>query len=155
MLEDVMFSSEQKIKEKHTGFAQNDGAEGLFRHFVFMSSKTVRNFLVFFIVLLLSGCKTVSPVHVQSQEESDKEVKEALTAVAGAISGRPLDEKELQELEKQIRTDEKAQTAVQAITDSMGGKTPVVKYCPIDGRRYAPHMEYCPIHNVKLEVVEP
>ena len=92
---------------------------------------------------------------VQSQEETEEDVQEALSAVAGALSGKPLDEDDLRNLEKQIRTDEEAQTAIQAITGSVGGKVPVVKYCPITGKRYAAHMEYCPEHNVKLEIVEP
>ena len=92
---------------------------------------------------------------VQNQEETGKDVKEALSAVAGALSGKLLDEDDLRALEKQIRTDEDAQTAIQAITESVGGKVPVVKYCPITGRRYAAHMEYCPEHNVKLEIVGP
>ena len=92
---------------------------------------------------------------VQSREETGKDVTEALSAVAGALSGKVLDKDDLRNLEKQIRTDEDAQTAIQAITESVGGKVPIVKYCPITGRRYAAHMEYCPEHNVKLKIVEP
>ena len=113
----------------------------------------IKGLTVFIIMILLSGCQTTSPV--QSKEETGKDVKEALSAVAGALSGKTLDEDDLRNLEKQIRTDEEAQTAIQAITGSVGGQAPVVKYCPITGKRYAAYMEYCPEHNVKLEVVEP
>ena len=92
---------------------------------------------------------------VQSREETGEDAKQAFSAVAGALSGKFLDEDDLRNLEKQIRTDEDAQTAIQAITESVGGKVPIVKYCPITGRRYAAHMEYCPEHNVKLKIVEP
>ena len=120
---------------------------------VFLSPWLLKSLMVFFIVLFLSGCKTMGPV--QSQEETGEDVTEALSAVAGALSGKSLSEDDIRNLEKQIRTDEQAQSAIQAITESVGGKTPIVKYCPVTGKRYAVHMEYCPEHNVKLEIVEP
>ena len=92
---------------------------------------------------------------VQSQEETGEDVQNALSAVAGALSGKTLDEEDLRSLEKQIRTDEDAQTAIRAISESVGGQAPVVKYCPVTGKRYAAHMEFCPEHNVKLEIVVP
>ncbi len=110
-----------------------------------------RGSVTFFIVLFLAGCQTASPV--QSRQETGKDVQEALSAVAGALSGRPLSEEELHDLEKQIRTDEEAQTAIQVITESVGG-TPAVKYCPVTGRRYAPHLEVCPEHGVELKEVD-
>jgi len=63
-----------------------------------------------------------------------------------------LNEEELRDLKKQIRTDKEAQTAIQAITESVGGNQ-TVKYCPVTGRRYAAHIEICPEHQVKLEIV--
>jgi len=118
-----------------------------------LSPRISRGLAVFFVIVFLSGCKTVPPA--QSQQETGEEAREVLSAVAGALSGKPLDEDDLRNLEKQIRTDEEAQTAIQAITESVGGKVPVVKYCPITGKRYSADMEYCPEHNVKLEIVEP
>ena len=120
---------------------------------IFFGSQIFAGLAVFFVILLLSGCTTTSPV--QSQEETKGDVREAFSAVAGALSGKPLDEDDLKSLEKQIRTDEEAQTAIQAITGSVGGQAPIVKYCPVTGQRYAAHIEYCPEHNVKLEIVEP
>ena len=110
-----------------------------------------RNIAVFIIVSFLSGCQTASPP--QAQEETRKDVQEALSAVAGALSGKSLNEEELRNLEKQIRADKEAQTAIQAITESVGGKTPAVKYCPVTGRRYAPHFKRCPEHDVELKKV--
>lgn len=109
--------------------------------------------LAVLLIVFVAGCATSSAV--KSERESVEETKEALSAVAGALSGKDLDEEDLRDLEQQIRTDEDAQTAIQAITDSVGGKAPVVKYCPVTGRRYAAHLETCPEHNVKLEIVEP
>ncbi len=104
------------------------------------------------VVLLISGCRTVSPA--QSEGETREEAQEALSAIAGALSGKPLSEEDFRNLEKQIREDEEAQTAIQAITGSIGGGAPIVKYCPITGQRYAPHMEICPEHQVPLKIVE-
>ncbi|MCK5013028.1 MAG: hypothetical protein KAS66_04345 [Candidatus Omnitrophica bacterium] len=120
---------------------------------IFLSSRIFRGLAVLFVIFLLSGCKTVSTV--QSREDQREEAKEVLSAIAGALSGKTLDEDDLRGLEKQIRTDEDTRSAIQAITGSVGGKSPIVKYCPITGKRYAGHIEYCPEHNVKLEIVEP
>ncbi|HQP11008.1 MAG TPA: hypothetical protein PKV41_06465 [Candidatus Omnitrophota bacterium] len=125
------------------------------KYYHFNKRSFVPRFMVFFcVVLILSGCRTIAPVG-QGRNETSQEAQEALSAVAGAISGKPLSDEDLRNLEKQIREDEEAQTAVQAITQSVGGKAPVVKYCPIDGKRYAPHMEICPEHQVPLETVSP
>ena len=88
-------------------------------------------------------------------KEKSENIDEILSAVAGALSGKQLSEEELRNLEKQIQTDEEAQSAIQVITDSVGGKAPQVKYCPVTGRRYASHLEICPEHQVQLEVVSP
>jgi hypothetical protein len=106
-----------------------------------------------FIVFFLSGCQTTK--QVQHPKESKEDLEEVISAVAGAISGKPLSDEELKNLKEQIRTDEDAQTAIQGITDSVGGKAPQVKYCPIDGQRYASHLEICPEHHVSLEEVSP
>ena len=101
----------------------------------------------------LSGCQTTK--QVQAPQESREDVEKILSTVAGALSGKTLSEEELHNLEKQIRTDKEAQTAVQQITDSVGGKAPIVKYCPVTGQRYAGHLKICPEHRVPLEVVSP
>lgn len=105
------------------------------------------------LILFLLGCQTT--IQVQHSKENTEDVGEVLSAVAGALSGKILSEEEIRNLEKQIRTDKEAQSAIQVITDSVGGKTPQVKYCPVTGKRYAPHIEICPQHQIKLEVVSP
>jgi hypothetical protein len=109
------------------------------------------NLLIIFCVIVLgAGCRTVTSA-TSAQETS----QEALSAVAGAVSGKPLSSEDLRNLEKQVREDEGARTAVQAISESVGGRAAVVKYCPVDGKRYASHMEICPDHQVPLEVLSP
>jgi len=105
------------------------------------------------LALFLFGCQTTS--QVQNSKKDTEDIGEILAVVAGALSGKPLSEEELNNLEKQIQTDEEAQSAIQAIADSVGGKATNVKYCPVTGRRYAFHFELCPEHQVKLEVVSP
>ncbi len=109
--------------------------------------------LLLSVVFLISGCATASSV--RNENETTEEAQSALSAVAGALSGKTLSEEDLRNLEKQIKEDEEAQTAIQVITESVGGKAHVVKYCPVTGRRYAPHMEQCPEHQVHLEIVDP
>jgi uncharacterized membrane protein YebE (DUF533 family) len=103
------------------------------------------------LVLILSGCQTTS----QKQKESSEDSENVLSAVAGALSGKVLSKEEVRNLEKQIRTDKEAQSAIQVIADSVGGKALQVKYCPITGKRYAANIEFCPEHHVKLEIVNP
>jgi len=104
-------------------------------------------------VLIQGGCRMTAPMKHGS--ESHEDVQEALTAVAGALSGRELSEKEKRNLEEQIRTDKDAQSAVQAISGAVSGKDVKVKYCPVGGERYAPHLKTCPVHHVPLEMVDP
>ncbi len=107
---------------------------------------------IFAGVFFLAGCQTAAPI--KTEEETSDDVESALSAVAGALGGKELDQEDLKRLEKQIRTDEDAQSAIQVITESVGGDAQV-KYCPITGKRYAPHLEMCPEHAVLLEIVSP
>jgi hypothetical protein len=108
---------------------------------------------LFLIATTLSGCQTAAPIKAES--ETNQDVQEALTAVAGAMRGRKLSEEEKRNLERQIRSDTEAQSAIQAISESVSGKSVKVKYCPITGKRYAPNLEECPEHHVPLETVDP
>ncbi len=105
-----------------------------------------------FIVLFLTGCQTVKPS--QKTAESAGDVQKALTSVAGAISGQDMDKEDLKNLNRQLRSDEKARSAVKTLTDSLGGQPVQIKYCPLTGKRYASTIEFCPEHGVKLEFVE-
>ena len=120
---------------------------------IFSGLPDCRVLATLFLIFLFCGCQTTSSV--QGEGESREDVQEALSAIAGALSGKKLSDKELRDLERQIREDKEAQSAIQSITESVGGQAPVVKYCPVTGRRYAPHMELCPEHGVTLEIVEP
>jgi len=92
---------------------------------------------------------------VKSPGETNKDIQKAMGSIAEAIGGQPLSEEELKSLQKQIREEPQAQSAVQSITDAMGGKSMAVKYCPVTGKRYAVDIMACPVHDVTLKLVEP
>jgi hypothetical protein len=71
-----------------------------------------------------------------------------------AVTGRMLNEEEMRHLERQIKTDKEAQTAIHSIADAMGGQQERAKYCPMGGEHYAPHLAICPVHKVPLKTME-
>jgi len=109
-------------------------------------------FLVIILVVFCSGCQSVSPP--KSQTENYEQMQDAIGSIAEAVSGRELSEEEKQNLQKQIRTDPDAQSAIEEIKDSISGRPVQVKYCPVTGRRYASQMLVCPIHEVELREVK-
>ena len=112
-------------------------------------SKTnfVTGYLFLLVCVTASGCQTLT-----IKRSSAVATREALTSVAGGLAGRPLTPQEARELEQQIKTDPQAQSAIRKIAASMS-ESPKAKYCPVGGEHYAPSLEICPIHNVKLKIV--
>ena len=111
----------------------------------------------FIIVLVVFvGCATTSSdkakvVRPQAVGESSQEIMSAVEQVLGSVSGKPIDQKGLKDLGKELRTNPEAQSAVAVIKDSVSGQGKVVKYCPIDGERYSPKFDSCPVHHVLLK----
>lgn len=107
-----------------------------------------------------SGCQTTRSSRRGSTEgkgqsvETNKDAQEALTSVVESISGQDLTEQDLRRLNKQLRSDKDAQSAVQVLTDSIGGNAAQIKYCPVTGKRYAPHIVKCPEHGVDLKEID-
>ena len=117
--------------------------------------KVISYYCLIFLVFLLGCSATRKQIDGGgSQEETRKEVEAALKSVAEAISGNDLSEEDLKVLSKQLREDEDAQSAVEAITDAMSNAVRKVKYCPVDGKRYSPNLETCPDHGMPLKWVE-
>ena len=100
-----------------------------------------------FLGLTSGGCQTLS-----AKRSSAVETRQAITSVAAGLAGRPLTPQEARELEAQIKTDPEAREAVSKIAASMG-EAPKAKYCPVGGEHYAPGLEICPVHKVKLKTV--
>ena len=104
-------------------------------------------------LLVLAGMTTGACQTLSVQRSSAVETREALTSVAGGLAGRPLSEEESRRLETQIRTDPGAREAVRKIAASMS-EAPKAKYCPVGGEHYAPNVEVCPVHKVRLLMLD-
>lgn len=76
---------------------------------------------------------------------------QAVGQVADAITGQELTDEQKRKLTKDIQSDKDTQSALNVIADAMDLKKIVIKYCPVDGQRYNPSVENCPVHKVKLE----
>ncbi len=113
-------------------------------------------FLSIFSFLLFVGCAssgstTAKGLRPQASGESQQDVVSAVEQVLGAVSGKPIDQKQLENLGKEIQKDPQTKSAVQAITNSVSGQGPAGKYCPIDGKRYSPKFSVCPVHHIPLK----
>ena len=107
-------------------------------------------FVLIMILLTVGGCQNVSS---QTKSHSTEDMK-ALNSVAGVMrGGKPLTEQEIKDLEKQMATNPEAKSAVQSLTNSLQGSTAQIKYCPVDGKRFAAHLTVCPEHNVELKTL--
>lgn len=108
--------------------------------------------LILFLTITLGGCATTkrSPL----QEETTQESREAIESVVEALAGQELNDKDIRQLTNQLRKDKDAQTAIEAITETMDPTAVKVKYSPATGKRYSASVEYCPETGVKLLPVE-
>lgn len=107
-----------------------------------------------FILILscfMSSCQTVS----SSKKSQATKVSgdEAIASIAEVWAGKRLTTEEVENLKKQLKTDKDARSAIQAITGSVATKREGIKYCPAAGEHYAPHLEICPVHKIKLKAV--
>jgi hypothetical protein len=96
-------------------------------------------------VVVLFGCQAAS---VPSEQE------EMMKAVGGSLKGRPLSDEEFQYLKKEVSQGGEAQQSVQSIAESITAPN-VIKYCPVDGKRFASHLTQCPEHHVPLKELTP
>lgn len=101
--------------------------------------------------MILAGCQTAPSKNAVSSKESGKDVADAVGQVAGALSGQDLTDEQKRKLIKDIQKDKEAQSALKSIAGAMDIKQAAVKYCPVDGKRYSPDLDTCPVHKVKLE----
>ena len=109
------------------------------------------------MIVCVAGCRTVSPSKNTASSQNGESAQDAQTAVqsvVGAMSGQDIDEQRLKDFAREIHEDQDTQTAVQAVTDAMSGQKAVVKYCPVDGKRFSEHFISCPEHHQLLKIVE-
>ena len=110
-------------------------------------------------MFIMGGCATgahqrISDKNRQAQTETPQDVVSALEKVAGSLSGKELNEKEIKNLSTDIRANKETQSALQSITSALGQERFGVKYCPVDGKHFSSRVMVCPEHNVKLKEVE-
>ena len=108
-------------------------------------SKRLCLFLSLAFIFGLSGCAV-------KKAQNTEEIDTALESVAGALVGKELTPEEVKKLKKEIQTNPEARDAVKKITDSLQ-EPAAVKYCPVDGQRYAPNLKLCPAHKVELKTL--
>ncbi len=78
-----------------------------------------------------------------------------LTTVAESISGKEISEKDARRIGRELRSDPEARSAIEAIKESLSGaEKKIIKYCPVDGVRYAPSFQECPEHKVTLKILD-
>ena len=100
-----------------------------------------------------AGCQTVHSTKA-AQAKSEEEARQSLRSVAGAVRGKPLTDEELKVLSRELKDDPQARSAVEAITGSVSKNQQAVKYCPVDGKRYAAYLKECPEHHVPLKELD-
>lgn len=112
-----------------------------------------RSLIVVLLFSALAGCVTTPSKKGPAVAESSKDVLNAVGQVADALSGQSLSDEQKKKLIKDIQKDKEAQSALRSIADGMDVKKTVVKYCPVDGKRYSVDQEVCPEHHVRLETL--
>jgi len=104
------------------------------------------SFLLF--LFLAAGCQTTA-----HNSADHAETVSAMTTVTQGLTNQPLSQAQLKALATQVAHDPQAQSALRSINTSFSTQQKI-KYCPVDGQRFSPDMEECPIHHVKLKMVE-
>jgi hypothetical protein len=101
--------------------------------------------------MVLAGCQSIPKNPDLHPKESSKEILTAVGQVADALAGQELTEDQKKKFTRDIQKDKDAQSALRSIAGAMDAKKAVVKYCPLDGKRYSVDLQMCPVHHVKLE----
>ena len=86
------------------------------------------------LMVISSGCRTTKPIN--SAGETIQDVQKSVGTVASVMTGRKMSDQDVKKLERQMQNDPEARKAMESVTQSMGTQS-VIKYCPIDGDRYA------------------
>ncbi len=63
-------------------------------------------------------------------------------------------DEDLKNLAIQAQKDPEARSALQSVQKALSEQQGVVKFCPVDGEHFSAQVEFCPKHNVKLELAD-
>lgn len=105
-------------------------------------------FIMVSTAIIFYGCQTS-----QSTKKVTRQDIDTVKRVAKELTGRDVNDEELYRMGQMLQQNAQTQNAIQAITNSLTQK-PNIKYCPIDGKRFAPNLTVCPDHQVELKVLE-
>lgn len=111
----------------------------------------MKSFIWLTILVFLSSMSGCATRQQDSARKVNQENLEDLRTVAGAMAGKTLTDEDLKKLDKQLKTDKDAQSAVSTLTNSLSGTKKIIKYCPVCGERFAASVKTCPTHNVELK----
>jgi hypothetical protein len=124
---------------KPVSLRATNGSEAIFLKDCFVASLLA-------MTLGICGCQTPKP-------KPQSETVSALTSVTQGLTNKPVTEEQLKDIARQVANDPQAQSALKSIDTAFTAEH-TVKYCPENGERFSPDMEWCPDHKVKLEWVD-
>lgn len=105
------------------------------------------------ICVSAAGCRTTQPSVKPASKQEREQDKEAIKSVLGTMTGREVDDKDLEDLSRQVEKDEDVRSAVEAISGSTSpGSGAMV--CPNDGKRYSARLKTCPDGVTPLEPIQ-
>ena len=105
--------------------------------------------LICVLIMSSSGCSTTKGRLEQAQQH---EAEESLRAVAESLSGKKLTQEDLKELDRRLKEDGEARSAVENISNAYHGEeNRSMKFCPVDGQRFSSRLQFCPEHHVELK----
>ncbi len=96
------------------------------------------------------GCQTAPR---PAGEPSRSETVSAITSVTQGLTNKTVTEEQLKDISLKVAKDPQAKSALKSI-DTAFSPQHTVKYCPENGQRFSPDMDYCPDGKVKLEWVD-
>ncbi len=110
--------------------------------------------LIFMAAALFVGCQSAAVSKPgSSQGVIPRREMDALKSAAKAYSGRDVSDEDIYRLANQLQNNSEAQEATSTVTNALIQR-PVVYYCPVDGKRFAPSVKECPEHHVQLKLLE-
>ena len=107
-------------------------------------------FICLLCISLFSSCQTAP----SKKTDATSEAVAALGTVTEGLTNQGISQEELKRLALQVQKDPQTKSAVQSINEALNAHQVGVKYCPVDGQRFDMAVEQCPIHKIKLKVVE-
>jgi hypothetical protein len=102
-------------------------------------------------IMVLGGCQTTQP---KPPKDSVSEAVSALGTVTEGLTNQNINKNDLKNLAVSVQKDPQTKSAVQSINEALKVQQTGIKYCPVDGQRFDASVDICPVHHVKLKVVE-